>query len=228
MMIRNSNVPGGSRVNMLIATVAAWLALTGVATAQVGASAPRPRGYVEAVAQSAFGNVTSQSFGAEAGATLGPYVQLFFEGGLIRDAATSQISAGATEVAAALTTLQPAAVTYSVKEPISFGIAGLRFPFATSSRVQPYVLAGAGAARVKKDVAFQFGGADAAGTLPQYVTLGSDLSGTPTKAMLSVGGGAVWAAWEKLIVDFQYRYGHIFDDIAINSNRAGVGVGVRF
>ena len=215
------------RANVL-GTVVAWVAFGGAAYAQVGASAPPSRGYVEGVAQSAFGSVTSQSFGAELGATIGPNLQLFVEGGQIRDAATSQISTGATEIALALTALQPSAVTYSVKEPVSFGVAGLRYLFPTSSRVQPYVLAGGGVARVKKDVRFQLDGADAASALPQYVTLGSDLSGTPVKGMMSLGGGAVWAAWQKLIVDFQYRYGRIFDDPAINSNRAGVGVGVRF
>lgn len=63
----------------------------------------------------------------------------------------------------------------------------------------------------------------------QYVTLGSDLSGTSTKPMLTLGGGAVWPAWQSLIVDFQYRWGRIFaEDAGITTNRAGVGLGVRF
>ena len=218
------------KLKTAVALIVAWMALAGAAYAQLPASTANTssKGYVEAVAQSAFGNVTSQSFGAELGATLADGLQLFVEGGMIRDAATSDISAGATEVALALGALQPAAVSYAVKEPVSFGVAGLRYLFSGSARVQPYVLAGGGVARVKKDVTFQLGGADATGTLSQYVTLGSDLSGTATKPMLSVGAGAVWSVWQKLIVDFQYRYGRIFDDTAINTSRAGAGVGVRF
>ena len=213
-----------------VALVVAWTALVRAAYAQLPAatSTASSKGYAEVVAQSAFSNVTSQSFGGELGVTLGDGLQLFVEGGLIRDVATSDISSGATQVALALGALQPAAVSYTVKEPVSFGVAGLRYLFPGSARVQPYVLAGGGVARVKKDVAFQLGGADASSTLAQYVTLGSDLSGTATKPMLSVGAGAVWTVWQKLIVDFQYRFGRVFDDTPINTSRAGAGIGVRF
>lgn len=213
-----------------IALVIVWMALARGAYAQSPAatSTASSKGYVEAVAQSAFSNVTSQSFGGELGVTLGDGLQLFVEGGMIRDAATSDISSGATQVALALGALQPAGVSYAVKEPVSFGVAGLRYLFPGSARVQPYVLAGGGVARVKKDVRFQLDGVDASSSLAQYVTLGSDLSGTTTKPMLSVGAGAVWSVWQRLIVDFQYRYGRIFDDTPINTSRAGAGIGVRF
>ena len=46
-------------------------------------------GYVEAVAQSAFGNVTSQSYGAEAGVTIFPNLQIFVEAGQTRNVATA-------------------------------------------------------------------------------------------------------------------------------------------
>jgi hypothetical protein len=43
--------------------------------------------------------------------------------------------------------------------------------------------------------------------------------------MLAVGGGV---AWERLVIDFQYRYGRVFtSDQALNLHRAGRGVGVR-
>jgi hypothetical protein len=37
-----------------------------------------------------------------------------------------------------------------------------------------------------------------------------------------------WPVWEKLVVDFQYRYGRVFTSEGLNMNRAGVGIGVRF
>lgn len=201
------------------------------ADAQTAApAAPPSRGYVEGVAQSAFGNVTSQSYGAEFGATVATNLQLFVEGGRIRNVATPEISAGAQKIAAALAQLQTAAVTYSVKEPVSFGVAGVRYLIPVPSpRVQPYVLGGVGVARVKNDVAFRLSGSDASSTLSQYVTLGSDLSGSATRPMMTLGGGVVWPAWQKLVLDFQYRYGRIFtEDVGINTNRAGIGIGVRF
>ena len=206
-----------------LAAVLAWAALAGIAQAQT-------RGYAEAVAQSAFGTVTSQSYGAEVGATISGNVQLFVEGGQIRNVATAQISDGAQRVAGALTQLQSAAVSWSVRQPVTFGVAGIRYLFpATSPRVRPYVLAGAGAARVENDVAFQFGGNDASGVLAQYVTLGTDLSGRSTSAMITAGAGLAWAALPRLVIDFQYRYGRILaEDAGIDTNRAGIGIGVRF
>ena len=54
-------------MRLAIGVVAATLALGGVARAQGGAAAAASpeKGYVEAVGQSSFGNVTSQNFGVE-------------------------------------------------------------------------------------------------------------------------------------------------------------------
>jgi opacity protein-like surface antigen len=193
------------------------------------AADPLGRGYVEGIAQSAFGNVTSQAYGGELGITVGA-VQVFVEGGQVRNVATATIGAAAQSVASALTQLQPAAVTYSVKQPVAFGTVGVKYPFVMpSSNVTPYVLAGVGGARVTNDVRFQLGGVAADATIGQYVTLGSDLSGHFTKPLLTFGAGVMWPVWERLVIDLQYRYGRVFaDDEGININRAGVGVGVRF
>jgi opacity protein-like surface antigen len=59
--------------------------------------------------------------------------------------------------------------------------------------------------------------------------LGTGLSGSETKGMFSLGAGLVWPVWQKLVVDFQYRYGRVFTSgEGLNLNRAGVGIGVRF
>ena len=85
-------------------------------------------------------------------------------------------------------------------------------------------------AQVKKDVSFSVNGTDVTATLPQLgVVLGTDLSGTETKPMVTFGGGVVWPAWQNLIVDFQYRFGRVFtEDEGLNVSRAGIGIGVRF
>jgi opacity protein-like surface antigen len=220
-----------------VLTVAAALTIAGRAHAQTAPAAtpnPEDRGYVEAVAQSAFGNVTSQSYGVEAGGTVWRSaqqhdVQIYGEFGNIRDVATPEIGAAAQLVAGALSQVQSAAVTYSVKQPVTFFGGGVRYLVTLrQSSVRPYAIGGFGAAQVKNDVAFQLGGADAATALSQFVTIGSDLSGSQSKAMLTLGGGVVWPAWERLVVDFRYRYGRIFTDTPITVSRVGVGIGLRF
>jgi opacity protein-like surface antigen len=207
------------------------LALGGVAHAQTG-SAPGStagRGYAEGVAQSAFGNVTSQSYGAEVGLTVVSGLQIFAEGGQTRDVATLATGAAAQQIAAALSQTQ-SGVNFHVKQPVTFGAAGVKYVVPATGRARPYVMAGGGVARVKQDISFTVNGADVTATLQQYgVVLGSDLSGRSTKPMLTLGGGLMWPLWQHLALDFQYRYGRIFaDDQGINVNRAGVGLGVRF
>ena len=216
----------------------------GVASAQGSASfTPAPdTGYVEGVAQSAFGNVTSQSYGAELGFTILPGLQVFAEGGQIRDVATPDLGINAQTIAGALGVAlkqsgDARTVGYSVKEPATFGVVGIRYLIPTSGsgrsplgKAHPYVMGGVGIAKVEKRVAFTIGGTDVTGTLQQYgVQLGTDLSGSVTKPMLTLGGGVTLPIWRQLVLDFQYRYGRIFaDDQAIVAQRAGVGLGIMF
>ena len=100
------------------------LALGRVAHAQSAAG----KGYVEGVAQSAFGNVTSQAYGAEGGFALTPGLWIFVEGGQIRDVATAAIGTAAQQIAASLTDLQPAAVAYRATRYEDVGRAMKRRP----------------------------------------------------------------------------------------------------
>jgi opacity protein-like surface antigen len=113
---------------------------------------------------------------------------------------------------------------------VTFGLAGVKFNVPVTGKLQPYVMAGGGVAKVKQDVTFSVGGSDVTANLTPYgVVLGADLSGTFTKPMATVGVGVMWPAWQRLVLDFQYRYGRIFaDGQAINVSRAGLGFGVRF
>lgn len=211
----------------VIVLTVALVAAASLARAQ--SPTPPARGYVEAVAQSAFGNVTSQSFGGEFGLTVRPGWQVFVDVGQVRNVATSDLGAKAQKMATFLTDTQGSAA-YRVREPVAFGVAGARYLFPVTSPLEPYVLVGAGVARVRRDITFAVGGNDVTGTLPQYgVTLGSDLSGSDTKAMMTLGGGVAWPVWARVVVDFQYRYGRVFaSGQGLNVNRAGIGIGVRF
>src|SRR5580693_8187142 len=125
-----------------VALAAGMLALAGVASAQTPASASdTDHGYIEGVVQSAFGNVTSQSFGAEVGFTVMPNIQVFVEAGRVRDVATSGLGAAAQIIAGGLSQSQ-ANVGFRVKEPVTFGVAGLKYVVPTAGKLRPYVLAG--------------------------------------------------------------------------------------
>ena len=74
------------------------LAFAGVANAQTS-TPPRPQpadaGYVEAVGQAAFSDVTSQSYGVEAGFSIRPHLQVYADIGFTRDIAPASFSTAA-------------------------------------------------------------------------------------------------------------------------------------
>jgi len=216
-------------MRLVFALLVSTIALGGVAHAQTGATADK--GYVEAVGQSSFGNVTSQNFGAEVGFTIAPHLQVFAEIGKTRDVATTALGSNAQRMAGALIAVDPN-TSYSVKEPVTFGAIGLRFLVPVSGKAQPYLLGGGGIAKVTPDVKFFVGGSDVTANLqqaPYYLVLGSDLSGSSTKPMFVVGGGVAYPVWKQLLLDFQVRFGRILaEDEAITVGRAGLGIGIRF
>jgi opacity protein-like surface antigen len=207
-----------------VVAVLAWAAFSGVAFAQSPTAADDSKGYVEVVADSAFGNVTSQSFGGEAGFTIRPGLQVYVEAGYVRDTTPASLSASAQTIASDITA-KAGGGSYSVKQPVTFGVAGIKYLLPVDqSKFAPYVLVGGGAARVEKDVSFTV----ATGQVSDYVTIGSDLAGNETKGMLSAGVGLDWVVGSNIIIDLQYRFGRVFTTDGLNINRAGVGVGFRF
>jgi opacity protein-like surface antigen len=206
--------------------------LDGVAHAQTGGSADPGKGYAEVVAQSAFGNVTSQNYGAEFGYTVYPNVQVFAEIGHTRNVATTEISTAAQIIAGYLTQAQPNAVGYTVRQPMTFGVGGAKFllPISGGPRLLPYAMVGFGVAKISQDATFSVAGTDVTANLAQYnIVLGGDLSGSFTKPLILLGGGVSYPMWQSVLLDFQYRYGHVFvPGQTINVSRAGIGLGLRF
>jgi opacity protein-like surface antigen len=197
----------------IVAAVVGVLALAGIAHAQ-GAAAPAETGYIGFVAQSAFGNVTSQSFGVEGGVYVNPRLSIIAEAGLIRDTAPATLGSAAQVIAGYLAQTQ-SAVTYSVKQPISFGGVGVRYAIPYSETISPYVLGMGGFGRVKKDVAFTIGG--------------TDLAGTATRPMGTFGGGVAWQPRPAVVLDLGYRYSRIATETTgTNVSRLGLTVGYRF
>ena len=220
-------------MRIILAMLTGAVILSGVASAQTSASPAAQnepkRGYAEGVFQSAFGNVTSQSFGGEVGATVLEGIQIFVDAGHVRDTAPSSLGSGAQAMAGFVSQTN-SGVSFRAKQPVSFGIAGVRYVIPTSSQFEPYVMVGGGIARVTKDVSFTVAGTDVTNSLTQYgVVLGSDLAGTETKGMASVGLGVAWPVLQRFVVDLQYRYGRVLTSgKGLNLSRAGIGLGVRF
>jgi opacity protein-like surface antigen len=218
--------------SQLVLLVGMTLGIGGLAQAQTatGANPPESRGYAEFVAHSAFGNAPSQSYGAEFGFRIATNLQVFAEGGHTSNVAPVTFGADAQTITLYLLQTQGASVSFTAKEPITFGTAGLRYLIPTNSKVEPYVLGGFGAARVKRNARFLVGGTDMTTSMASLgVVLGTDLSGSSTKPMLTLGGGMAWPLWQAVTIDFQYRFGRIFDSgRGISTHRAGAGLGVRF
>lgn len=198
---------------------------------------PRPQpgdaGYLEAVGQAAFSDVTSQSYGVEAGVSVRRHLQIYIDIGFTRDVAPASFSASAQTIAGGLSQVQ-SNVGYTAKEPVTFGVGGIRYSFQVAgSKAQPYLKTGFGLAHLKRDASFTVAGADVTGNLSQdqygNIILGSDLSGSSNEAMFEFGGGLAVPLFNHLIIDLQVRYDRIFAEPAgINLTRAGFGIGVRF
>ena len=189
-----------------------------------------PAGYLVGTAQSSFGDRTSQSYGIEGGWSVSSRLAVFGEAGGIRDTAPDSVGLSATKIANYLSVSQSAAVSYSVKQPMLFGAGGVRYVVAVQGTLRPYVLAGAGVARVTRDVTFSVGGSDVTGRLSSYgVVLGSDLAGSVTKPMVTFGGGARWAPAGRWILDVGYRYSWIATEASSSTiSRVGASAGFRF
>ena len=224
-------------MRLLFGVIVCTLAFGGAAGAQTRAQSAPPaaadKGYVEVVAQSATGNVTSQSFGVEAGVAIVPRLMVFVEVGKTNDVSPQALGAAAQRMAGGLSqTLSN--VEFTVKEPATFVAAGIRLALLPpgESRIRPYVMGGYGVARLQKNVRFSVGGTDVTDNLeqpPYFLTLGTDLKGTASSGMVVAGGGVTVPVVTHLILDFQFRLNHILaEDEAVTVIRVGAGIGIRF
>lgn len=214
----------------VVAALAATVMLAATAGAQTPAGSGGRSTYVEGLVQSAFGNVTSQSFGAEVGMAVTPRLRVFVELGRARDTAPETLGQNAQIIAGYLTQVQSAPVGFSVRQPVTFGMGGVRYVIPYDEDFEPYLVGGVGLARVERNVRFSVDGSDVTESLGTFgVALGRDLGGNSTKPMVALGGGVVYYFSETLFLDLQVRFGRIFtDDEATNLSRAGIGVGIRF
>src|SRR4029453_13056495 len=92
------------RMRTALAVCVCSVTMTAAAAAQTPVA--ESRGYVEGVVQTAFGNVTSQSFGAELGRRIAPPLHVFVEAGQTRDTSPTGLGEDAQLIAGFLAQTQ--------------------------------------------------------------------------------------------------------------------------
>ena len=202
-----------------------------VAEAQTTLSAKDAGRYAEITVGATAGHAVGAVVGGEFGWPLSLSWDVFGEAGRMFNTRTAAMDSAATVIAAYLTDVSGGAASYVAKQPSTYFDVGMRYKFPTTGRFDPYAEMGIGAAKVSRNVTFTVNGADATAQLLDTfgVQLGSDLSGSETKALVTLGVGARFHLFRPLFGDVSYRYGHVFlTDAGLNTNRLQFGVGLRF
>ena len=167
--------------------------------------------------------------GVQIGRRLSPKLDVFVEGVYLQDVVTRRRADSATTLAAYLAVTQGKAASGAVQIPAGTFVGGVRYFVADTHGVHVYVSGFAGMTRATLKPTFMLGGVDVTTTLPQYgVTLGSDMTGTTTKATLGGGVGAQrpLGAW---YLDAGIRvYSIQFEGQAANTINVAVGIGRKF
>jgi hypothetical protein len=215
-----------------VATMVACSFLAGAGLSQAQASAAtsfdESRVYLEVNVGGTFGHNTSASFGGEAGIRVMKGLDVFLEGGRMKNIGSNDLDARGQKIATAV-----GAVSTSHYE-VNFGDLGIRYRPPMTGMVHPYVSLGGGLTQVRSVTTFAVAGAtvtpESLGILP-----GSDLEGALKKPILMIGGGAMVMVAKRFFADGSIRYGRIFpktsqieNDVAINTVRVQIGIGVKF
>jgi opacity protein-like surface antigen len=209
--------------------IAAWLGSTAYAQ---GTPASDLIWSAQADVAATFGHKSSSAAGGELGLRLEDRWDAFLEIGRMANVTTT-----ATEDRARIIGNAIGATANPIQHAIYFDVGG-RYSVMPASPWHPFVLAGLGIARVHAETTFSRSGAtisDSDLANVYGVQLGTDLSGSLTKALFTLGGGVTRPFRNRYFVDGTYRYGRIFarkgaveGDKGINTQRLQIGVGLRF
>ncbi|MCC7417648.1 MAG: outer membrane beta-barrel protein [Acidobacteria bacterium] len=198
--------------------------------AQASSRAALSERYVEVLGGWTFGEKGSQFFGGELGFPVKPDLRVFFEAGRMNDAGSFAIREAARQLEDGLSQVS-SGVAVQAEQPTFFLGGGLRYAVPLQgSRVRPFVSAGAGLARVEQKTTVMVNGRDVTDALEELrVVLGTDLSGSFTRAHVTLGGGLEIVVHDRAFAGISYRFMRIFaEDSGISVNRAGLGFGFRF
>jgi opacity protein-like surface antigen len=214
-------------VRIVSCVVIGLLAVAVRSQAQPAAGADESRFYAGLTVGATFGHKSSGSVGGEAGGQVGP-VGIFLEGGRMMNVGTQDLDDRALKIANAV------GATASTSYKVNYFAVGVRVAPDFALKARPYVMLGVGLAKVTAETALAVNGT----TVPPEtlgVQFGSDLNGSENKGYFTLGGGVTYPLMNRVYVDGSYRYGRIGaktgaieNDKGINTQRAQLGIGVRF
>jgi opacity protein-like surface antigen len=209
-------------VRMLVAVM-----VCGASAAQAQTSAA-PARYAQFDIAATLGHKSDSSVGGEVGFTFRPNLDVFFEGGHIGNAASSDMDQGATRIA------NNVGATANAIAKVNFFDVGVRYRFMPSPRFHPYAAIGIGAAHVTNQTTFSVNGT----VVPESslgIQSGVDLNGSETKAFLMLGVGTTIPFKTRYLFDVSYRFGGVLGAAnALNgtstlaTNRIQLGIGLNF
>ena len=163
---------------------------------------------------------------------IGDRLEIFLEGGRMRNVGTSALDARAAIIANFI------GGSASAVQKVNFGDIGVKYRGPVFARsFHPYVGIGVGVAKVETLVNFVVNGTDVTSRLsPDFgVELGNDLTDSFNKTFVTVPVGVQGNFLRRYFVDVSYRLGRILArpadidrDVAITTHRVQVGAGVRF
>jgi opacity protein-like surface antigen len=231
-----------SRVARIASVIA--LAVLGAASVVRAQTTPASRTadsrfYAEFTLGPTLGHQSSSSFGGEGGVHLTREIDVFLEGGHMRNIGTTDLDRRAQQIANFI------GGTSSTVSRANFFDVGVRYnlPFAIHApfgeKWQTFTLFGVGTAHVTNTTNFHVAGNDVTNQLFDLygVQLGSDLAGTFKKPFVTAGFGVDVTFAKRYFGELTYRYGHVSKDTtdagdvdltAINSQRVQFGIGVHF
>jgi opacity protein-like surface antigen len=226
---------------MLVGTMATILTAAPLFAQESGAQ--NARGYVTGLGGFArsLGGTTSD-FLVDGGIRIAPHAMVFGNIGRFSNL-QSDLQPTLDTTTAALAANQGLYVTGAGTLPAWYSVGGLRIEVPTRSRVVPYVLGGAGMARLNPAPQFLFasgtmsdGSTPAAGTDVTSAIIASGGLTAPSSSsafMFTLGGGVQVPLARHWVADATYRYSRIAADSALSAspltaNGMTFGFGYRF
>jgi opacity protein-like surface antigen len=212
--------------------VLAGMLVLGAAAAEAQTPLTKDAGrYAEFTFGATAGHTTGALVGGEFGWPLNLTWDVFFEAGRMFNTKPASMDSSAGVIADYLIAVAGSA-SYEAKQPATYLDGGVRYKFPPTGRFDPYIEGALGGAHVARNVTFIVNGASQSSQqlLDNYgVQLGTDLSGTETKPILTFGVGSRFRISNSLFGDVSYRYGRIFlAEAGLNTNRLQFGVGLKF
>jgi opacity protein-like surface antigen len=213
--------------------------MIGVVTA-VPSFAQTERGYVTGGGGIAVSTgATSGDVLFEGGVRIAPHLLVFGDVGQFHNLQPSDVQP-AVNNATILSASQGLDLAAAGRVPAVYSVGGLRYEIPLQSRFAPYVLGGAGFARLSPGA--QFTVVSATGTLPDGTTpavganvttqlmSGGDFSPPPasTAFMFTLGGGVDMPVMPHWAIDIGYRFSRVSAATPLNTQGATVGFGYRF